>query len=168
MTILVDAAARAAAELERTESTEGPFDEVSSLVERRVVGHGGLDPHVATLDQVAEQHADDPDRHLHERGDLGDRAGVAHLEDATDGALGRMPAADGSRTRVASIGRSTLERVRPAVSVYGRTKRGVEPASSDAGESGFAMLGHRATPPRGTRARAWTIRPTRSTSSAIS
>src|SRR6476659_9914217 len=62
-TIFVEAVARPA--LERAKSTEGPFDQIQSLVVRRAVVQGGLYPHVALLDQVAQQHADDADRHLH-------------------------------------------------------------------------------------------------------
>src|SRR6187551_3466331 len=48
MTILVEAADRwAVVALERAESTKGPFDEVATFVERRVVGDGRLDAEVA-------------------------------------------------------------------------------------------------------------------------
>src|SRR6187551_1289889 len=61
MTILVDAAERwaAVAPLERAESTKGPFDEVTTLVERRVVGDGRLDTEVPLLDEVPHQDPDD-------------------------------------------------------------------------------------------------------------
>jgi hypothetical protein len=42
-----------------------------------------LYPHVALLDEVAQQHTHDADRHRHGRRDLGDRLLVAQLDDAT-------------------------------------------------------------------------------------
>src|SRR3954470_6633684 len=71
-TIFVEAVARPPA-LERAKSTEGPFNEIQSLVTRRAVVQGGLYPHVALLDEVAQQDAYDADRHRHGRRDLGDR-----------------------------------------------------------------------------------------------
>ncbi len=78
---------------------------------------GRLDPHVSLLDQVAEEDPDDADRHRDERGDLGDRPVVAHVEDlpsrfASTGLGGRR-----CRRSVASTGSSTCGAVRPPVSV---------------------------------------------------
>src|SRR4026207_1964748 len=78
--VLVGAAERWA--LERTESTEGPFDELSSLVLRRIFGQGRLNPDVSLLDQVTQEDPDHTDRHVHVRGHLGDRAFVAFFENA--------------------------------------------------------------------------------------
>src|SRR3990170_8876498 len=61
MTILVDAADRWA--LERAESTKSPFDEVSTLVVRRLVGDGRLDAEMPLLDEVPQEDPDDTDRH---------------------------------------------------------------------------------------------------------
>src|SRR5512145_2015320 len=88
MTIFVDAALRGA--LVGAKSTEGPFDELDPLVLRRTLGDGGLHPDEALLHEVAEQDPDDPDRHGRQRGDLGDRALVAQVENPqrTDTQLG--------------------------------------------------------------------------------
>src|SRR4051794_27495226 len=83
MTIFVDAALRAA--LVGAKSTEGPLDEFDPLVLRRTLGDGGLHQDEALLHQVAEQDADDPDRHGRQRGDLRDRPPVAQLEDPQRG-----------------------------------------------------------------------------------
>src|SRR5689334_25272645 len=60
-TILVEAAEREA--LERTESTEGPFNEVESFVVGRLLGQGGADAHVTLLHQVTQEDADHADGH---------------------------------------------------------------------------------------------------------
>src|SRR5690349_6374844 len=77
-TIFVEAVARPPA-LERTSSTEGPFNQIQSLIARRAVGHRCLHPHVALLHQVPEEHADDADRHLEGGRHLGDGLVVADL-----------------------------------------------------------------------------------------
>src|SRR3954466_11087855 len=81
-TIFVEAVARPPA-LERAKSTEGPFDQIQSLVVRRAVVQGGLYPHVALFHEITQQHAHDADRHRHGSGDLGDRLVVADLHDPT-------------------------------------------------------------------------------------
>src|SRR4051812_45204353 len=63
-TIFVDAVARPPA-LERAKSTEGPFDQIQSFVTRRAVVQSGLHRHIALFHEVAQQHANHPDRHLH-------------------------------------------------------------------------------------------------------
>src|SRR6476659_8095456 len=80
-TIFVEAVARPG--LERAKSTEGPFDQIQTLVSRRAVGQGGLYPHKALFHEIAQQHADHADRHRHGGRDLGDRLVVADLDDAT-------------------------------------------------------------------------------------
>src|SRR3954470_14659850 len=97
-TIFVEAAVRES--LERAKSTERPFDQVPTFGVRRVLLDGRLHPDLAELDEVGEQHPDDPDGHRHERGDLGHRAAVADLEDAGEVRLhragaGRAEAAQG-------------------------------------------------------------------------
>src|SRR5690349_144963 len=83
MTIFVDAAARCA--LVVSKSTEGPFDELETLISRRAVGDGGLDSDQALLDQVAQQHPGDADRHLGEGRHLGHGTPVADLENLRSG-----------------------------------------------------------------------------------
>src|SRR6478672_6036715 len=83
MTIFVDAAARCA--LVVSKSTEGPFDELETLICRRLLGDGGLDPDQALLDQVTQQHPGDTDRHLGQRRHLGNGFTVADLENLRGG-----------------------------------------------------------------------------------
>src|SRR5690606_36923777 len=54
MTIFVEVTGRVASE--SAESTEGPFDQLTSLVARGRVGQGGLDAHLSFLDEVTQQH----------------------------------------------------------------------------------------------------------------
>src|SRR5688572_8620369 len=169
-TIFVDAVARPPA-LERAKSTEGPFDQIQSLVTRRAVVQGGLYPHVTLFHEVPQQDADDADRHLHRRRDLRDRLAVADLDDATlqvapplllvrrrlqhqgglhgevDGALG----APGGDRVGADDPRGRLLVGVPTPRVRFSQGHGISPQ----------------TPVR-LRAWAWIIRPTRSTSRAIS
>src|SRR5688500_3498903 len=77
-TIFVDAEARPPA-LERAKSTEGPFDQIRALVSGRAFVQSCLRPHVPLLHEIAQQHADDADRHLHRGRDLRDRLAVADL-----------------------------------------------------------------------------------------
>src|SRR3954470_21648302 len=67
-TIFVEAVVRLPSE--RTESTEGPFQEVEALVVGGVLGQGRLDVDVTLFDEVTQQHAHDSDRALDEGGDL--------------------------------------------------------------------------------------------------
>src|SRR4029078_13569811 len=67
-TIFVEAVARPPA-LERAKSAARTLRQIQSLVVGRAVVQGGLYPHVALLHEVAQQHADDADRHLHGRRD---------------------------------------------------------------------------------------------------
>src|SRR5829696_4477055 len=83
MTIFVDAAARCA--LVVSKSTEGPFDELESLICRRLLGGGGLDTDEALLDEVTQQHPGDTDGHLGQGRHLGHGTPVADLEDLRGG-----------------------------------------------------------------------------------
>src|SRR5688500_16466323 len=91
MTIFVEAAARCA--LVVSKSTVGPFDELESLICRRLVVDGGLDSHETLLDEVTQQHPGDADRHLGQCRHLGDGTPIADLENlrgrrGEDGRLG--------------------------------------------------------------------------------
>src|SRR6478735_5003349 len=164
MTIFVDAAARCA--LVVSKSTEGPFDELETLISRRAVGDGGLDADQALLDQVTQQHPGDADRHLGEGRHLGHGTPIADLENLRSGRgehgcfRTRLKAERGLHGQLDLRGR-------PACG------EGVGPDQSRA-VALVLRLGWRrhgawsGQPPVPTRAWASTVRPTRSTSRAIS